>query len=239
MTDAVTIDRRFMRQLGFFDPAEHPRAEVTFVGVGGIGSFAATAVAKLGIPKLTLIDPDIVEEHNAPNQFHALTNMGEPKVAALATEIASHIGTEAIPYQARIGEHGWETESGLTLPPNPQGVVVSGFDNMAARKRLWEQKIKLNPQVELYVDGRLDGQRILIYTVNPTNVTDIEKYEATLKDDSEIEAAACTERGLIDVGFQVGALICRQIRKHYNREDLDNIIHVNQNTLTIMKGPWL
>lgn len=238
----TTQDRLFMRQTGFYDPSEHREAKVTFVGVGGIGSFAAMAVAKLGVPDITLIDPDVCEIHNVPNQFHSLTN-GEhstPKVAALAQEIQSHIGSAPTCFQARIGEHGWETSEGLQLPPRElDGVVISGLDSMKARYDLWHNKIALNPTVSRYIDGRLAGRRILIYSVNPTDMTDVEKYEATLVDDDAVEDAPCTERGLIDVGFQVGALICHQVRCHYTGDDVPNIIHMNQHTLKLDKGGWM
>lgn len=234
-----TNDKLFMRQTGFYDPSEHTDASVTFVGIGGIGSFAAIAVAKLGVPNITLIDPDIVEIHNAPNQFHRLDYRDMSKVLSMQENIECHIGTEPDVYQAKITEFGWECDGLDSLPPRElEGVVVSGLDSMKARQDLWREKIALNPGVSRYIDGRLAGQRIVIYSVNPTDIEDVEAYEKTLVDDDAIEDAPCTERGLIDVGFQVGSLICRQVRKHFNGEDVEPIIQINQNTLNIMKGGW-
>lgn len=243
MTDVQhTPDRLFLRQSGIFNPLDHEEAKVTFVGVGGTGSFAATAVAKLGIPNITLIDPDVCEYHNIPNQFYTLHSgeVEDAKVHALKNQLAEHIGCNAEAYVGRIGPHGWEVSEGRQLPPEPEGVVVSGVDSMKARKWLWENKVNLNPAVSRFIDPRLDGRRILIYTVDPTNLEDCEKYEATLVDDAAIPDTACTERGLIDVGFMVGALICHQVRCHFNGDaDLPNIIHHNQQTLKLDKGAWL
>lgn len=234
-----TPSQIFKRGTGFFNPEEHPNASATFVGVGGIGSFAATAVSKLGVPNITLIDPDTVEVHNAPNQFHRITDAGEPKVAALAAQIEGHIGTKAKGFQARIGEQGWERDGMGSLPGDLNGVVVSGFDSMDARQKLWDQKLKMNPQVSLYVDGRIAGELILLYALCPYDLAAIEKYEATLHSDDEAEEAVCTERGLIDVGFTIGALVSRIVRRHFANESIDPIHYVSLKSLTIQKGPWL
>lgn len=225
----VNLAKRFGRQLGFFNPEDHPGASATFVGVGGIGSFAAFATAKLGIPNLTLIDPDTIEEHNAPNQLHAIERLGEPKVAALASEIEGHIGTVPIVHHARLED---------ALVPPFSGVVVSGLDSMAARSELWPL-LKYNTDVPFYIDGRIAGQLILIYALNPCDPVDVEKYEATLHSDDDAEPASCTERGLIDVGFQCGALITRHIRHHYTGQSVSPITYVNQDTMAVSQGDWL
>lgn len=237
---APTISQVFKRGTGFFNPEDHPKASVTFVGVGGIGSFAATAVAKLGVPNITLIDPDIVEVHNAPNQFHRIADAGEPKVAALAAQIEGHIGTSPTGYQARINEAGnWERDGQGALPRDLSGVVVSGLDSMAARKSLWEHKIKMNPQVSLYIDGRIAGELILLYALCPYDVKAIEHYEKTLHSDDDAEPAVCTERGLIDVGFMIGALVSRMVRLHFAGETVDPVHYTSVKSLMMQKGDWL
>ena len=45
---------------------------VTIVGIGGVGSYTAEALARAGIGKLTLIDGDRVEESNINRQLAAL-----------------------------------------------------------------------------------------------------------------------------------------------------------------------
>lgn len=237
-----TVSQIFKRGTGFFNPDENPHAAVTFVGVGGIGSFAATAVAKLGVPNITLIDPDKVEVHNAPNQFHAIVNTGEAKVAALAAEIERHIGTVPTDYIAKITEDGWATADEFPdaeLPDELSGVVVSGFDSMTARRMLWEQKLHMNPAVQLYIDGRIVGDYILLYALCPYDLEAIEHYEKTLHSDDDAEEGSCTERGLIDVGFSVGALISRAVRFHFAGKDVDPITYMSVNSLELRKGDWI
>ena len=63
-------------------------AHVTVVGIGGVGSWAAEALARSGIGRLTLVDLDIVAESNTNRQIHALDEQyGKAKVVAMAERI--------------------------------------------------------------------------------------------------------------------------------------------------------
>ena len=65
-------------------------AHVVVVGIGGVGSWAAEALARSGIGQLTLIDLDHVAESNVNRQIHALeSTFGAAKVAAMQQRIAA------------------------------------------------------------------------------------------------------------------------------------------------------
>lgn len=64
------------------------RAHVCIVGIGGVGSWAAEALARSGTGRLTLIDLDNIAESNTNRQIHALTdNFGQAKVDAMHRRI--------------------------------------------------------------------------------------------------------------------------------------------------------
>jgi tRNA A37 threonylcarbamoyladenosine dehydratase len=66
------------------------QARVAVVGIGGVGSWAAEALARSGVGALTLIDLDHVAESNINRQVHALTEtLGQSKIAAMAQRIRS------------------------------------------------------------------------------------------------------------------------------------------------------
>ena len=68
--------------------ARFQQAHVCVVGVGGVGSWAAEALARSGIGKITLIDLDDVCISNINRQLHALTDtVGQDKVAVMAQRI--------------------------------------------------------------------------------------------------------------------------------------------------------
>lgn len=63
-------------------------ARATVVGLGGVGSWAAEALARCGIGTLTLIDLDHIAESNINRQVHALgRTLGQAKVQAMAERI--------------------------------------------------------------------------------------------------------------------------------------------------------
>jgi tRNA A37 threonylcarbamoyladenosine dehydratase len=93
-TDAIEPDRtrRFggiARLYGAPALAAFERSHVAVIGIGGVGSWAAEALARSAIGTLTLIDLDNVAESNTNRQIHALDgNYGKPKVEAMAERIA-------------------------------------------------------------------------------------------------------------------------------------------------------
>ena len=63
-------------------------AHICVVGIGGVGSWAAEALARSAVGKITLIDLDMVAESNVNRQIHALDNeYGKAKVDAMAARI--------------------------------------------------------------------------------------------------------------------------------------------------------
>lgn len=63
-------------------------AHVMVVGVGGVGSWVAEALARSGVGHITLVDMDHVSESNINRQLHALTpTLGQSKVEAMRDRI--------------------------------------------------------------------------------------------------------------------------------------------------------
>jgi len=64
------------------------KATVAVVGVGGVGSFAAEALARSGVGQILLIDRDAVDITNINRQLPALSDtVGRPKVDVMAERI--------------------------------------------------------------------------------------------------------------------------------------------------------
>ena len=61
---------------------------VLVVGLGGVGSYAAEALARAGIGRLTLLDHDVVAPSNINRQLVALhSTIGKPKTAVMAERL--------------------------------------------------------------------------------------------------------------------------------------------------------
>lgn len=85
-------ERRFggLRRLhGVEGYARLRSARIAIVGLGGVGSWTAEALARHGVARLVLIDLDHIAESNINRQVHALeTTLGQAKVQALRERIA-------------------------------------------------------------------------------------------------------------------------------------------------------
>lgn len=85
------MSKRFERQsmlLGEQATKTLSRKRVALFGVGGVGSYAAEALARCGIGKIELIDSDTVSESNINRQLCALTStVGLPKVSVVAARL--------------------------------------------------------------------------------------------------------------------------------------------------------
>lgn len=89
MSDArINYDFRFGGIERLYGPGSLKRireAHVLIVGIGGVGSWTAEALARSGIGSLTLVDLDDVCESNINRQIHALDGqIGRPKIEAMA-----------------------------------------------------------------------------------------------------------------------------------------------------------
>ena len=99
MVDAALQQRRFggLERLYGVTGAQRIRdAHVVVVGIGGVGSWTAEALARSGVGRLTLIDLDHVAESNINRQIHALdTTVGMAKIEAMRERIA-HINPDCV-----------------------------------------------------------------------------------------------------------------------------------------------
>lgn len=93
LTESETVDfaRRFggvSRLYGADGLAQLQAAHICIIGIGGVGSWAAEAIARNAVGTITLIDLDNIAESNVNRQLHAVDGaFGKAKVTAMAERI--------------------------------------------------------------------------------------------------------------------------------------------------------
>jgi len=85
------MDRiRFFPQIKFFGEELSDKifdAKVLVVGIGGIGSWVAEMLARMGVKEIGIIDYDVVELHNLTRQNYKEKDVGRFKIDALEDRI--------------------------------------------------------------------------------------------------------------------------------------------------------
>jgi tRNA A37 threonylcarbamoyladenosine dehydratase len=128
------LERRFgglARLYGTEGAARIRAACVVVVGVGGVGSWAAEALARSGVGQLMLIDLDHVAESNVNRQVHALTTtLGQSKVGAMRDRIGLiHPECEVIGIEEFVDPANWpQLLGGRTVD-----AVIDACDQVVAK----------------------------------------------------------------------------------------------------------
>lgn len=127
------LERRFGGLRRLYGDAHYERIRalrVAVVGVGGVGSWAAEALARSGVAALTLIDLDHVSESNINRQVQATgATHGASKVIALRDRIADiHPGCVVTPVEEFVDASNWPG-----LLRDPVDVVIDACDQSAAK----------------------------------------------------------------------------------------------------------
>ena len=157
LDEPVDLERRFGGLRRLYGDAGYARirvARVAIVGVGGVGSWAAEALARSGVAGLTLIDLDHVSESNINRQIQATSaTLGQAKVQALRERIAGiHPGCEVICVEEFVDESNWPA-----LLPHPVDAVIDACDQVRAKAVLAAWAIA--SRVALVTAGAAGGKR--------------------------------------------------------------------------------
>lgn len=134
LDDDVDLERRFGGLRRLYGPTAYERlraARVAVVGVGGVGSWAAEALARSGVASITLIDMDHVAESNVNRQIQALSpTLGQAKVQALRERMALiHPGCHVITVEEFVDEANVDS----LLGASPLDGVLDCCDQVRAK----------------------------------------------------------------------------------------------------------
>lgn len=183
--------------------------DITLVGLGGIGSWTALNLSRIG-HTLSLIDYDMVDETNVSGgQMFRKDDVGKYKVYAV-NQICRDFGTTnmMIPVIERF-----DPEMG-TFP-----VTITGLDDMDARRLVfesWRTNIgALDTEMQkraLFIDGRLTMEMMEVFAVQ-WNSEQMETYEKEhLFSNEEAQALDCTTKqstfGAMGISSLMTATLC-------------------------------
>jgi tRNA A37 threonylcarbamoyladenosine dehydratase len=152
------------------DKSEHlTQCKVAIVGIGGVGSFAAEALARSGVGALRLVDQDVVSATNINRQIHALNStLGRPKVEVMAARVRD-INPEILvePMQLRYTE-----ETAAQIITADLDYVIDAVDTVTAKLHLILLALELDvPVISVMGTGnKLDPTRFEVTDISRTSI---------------------------------------------------------------------
>lgn len=206
----------YSRQLELYD-ADNRHDSVYIIGAGATGSWLSLILAKLGISIIKVIDYDVIEEHNLPNQFFKNRQVGMFKVYALRKNIEEYFSLEnggVLAYTSAVGTppntdintFSYEDLKAYIQRDTAAGSTVTVFclvDSMKARKEILEGLLNVGCNNIRFIETRMGLTGYRIYDIDLSNNKEIEKYKETLYSDEDAEVSACgTSQSIVSTAMQ-------------------------------------
>lgn len=144
------------------------RARVAVIGIGGVGSFAAEALARAGVGYLELVDPDHIVASNINRQIHALhSTLGQPKVEVMARRLRDiNPRATVVPRQER-----YMPENGHLFVRQDLDYLVDAIDSVHNKVDLLERALRSGVKIvsSMGAGNRLDPTALRVADISTTS----------------------------------------------------------------------
>lgn len=149
-------------------------SHVLVAGIGGVGSFAAEALARAGVGKLTLIDHDIVSTSNINRQLIALQSTVDKAKTAVMAERIRDINPDC---QLTISNEFITPDTVPDVLLHPFDCIVDAIDSLSSKASLIEYAWRNNLAIyaSMGAGGKLDPTQIKTGDLMDTSVCKLAK----------------------------------------------------------------
>lgn len=159
------------------------KAPILIGGAGGIGSWLAVFATRAGF-ECHVFDDDTLETINMAGQLFFHSDIGKPKVEALANVVRAVCDEELFIYNQKVDAY--------TFTNN---IVFTAFDNITARRHMFEAWVNdfRGATDAVFIDGRLMAEQLTIFIIRADDEEAIQDYlDKHLPSDDTIADAPCT-----------------------------------------------
>lgn len=170
--DNYTLHRRFDRMgrlVGDNMMKKLFNSHVMLIGLGGVGSWAAEAIARAGVGRITVIDFDEICITNANRQLHALQGLVGHKKAKVMAERLQKVNPQAKVEAISLFYNKDTSAEIFALKPD---YIVDAIDNLTAKTHLLNECRSKGMKVITSggASGKMDPTRIKIIDLAETNI---------------------------------------------------------------------
>lgn len=195
---------------------------VTLAGVGGIGSWTSLLLSRISTSiRINLYDDDKVEVVNLAGQMFSSNQVGLYKVYAAQEVIRYFSGSYC-------------NASNFRITPTSNiydKIVICGFDNMEARKLLynkWKALAKSFSAAQqgefLFIDGRMNAEEFQIFSIVGDDDYNMKRYEEEfLFSDAEVAPAVCSYKQTTYCASMIASFIVNSLVNFLSNQNLENM----------------
>ena len=212
---------RDLRQRDLVPAEALSRTHATVIGVGAIGRQVALQLAAMGVPRLELIDPQIVETVNLAAQGYLEEDLGQPKAEAtarLALRLNSRIEIDPLIQRFRRSQ-------------DVGNAVFACVDSIETRRLIFQA---VKDRVPFLCDGRMSAEVVRVLSAD--DEVGLQHYPTTLFAAEEAHAGACTARSTIFTANVAAGMMLEQFTRHLRRLPVDPDISLNLLTSELTIG---
>ncbi len=191
------------------DALEHVQALV--VGCGGIGSYTALLLAKMGVPIITLVDHDKVEEANVGTQLYGNNIVSQDKAGALATILRQ----QSLSLTVNDVRARFSPDVLTAYLYSPRRLIIMALDSIEARREVYkavgsQAHSKITTVDTLIIDPRMTLETLEVNAIKFTSDFKVvrDAYIDRLMDEKEVyEEQPCGEKAIPGTGMFAASVV--------------------------------
>jgi tRNA threonylcarbamoyladenosine dehydratase len=142
---------------------------VLIVGLGGVGSYAAEAIARAGIGTVTIVDGDVVDPTNRNRQLQALATTHGQSKAMLMKERMEAINPEII---INAINKFLDPDEVIALLKNKYDYVIDAIDSVSPKVYLIKTAIENGHRLvsSMGAGGKMDPTKLEVVDISKTDI---------------------------------------------------------------------
>jgi sulfur carrier protein ThiS adenylyltransferase len=195
------MDRQRFEAL--YPSAQAESTRILLVGCGGIGSYTAAILARMGIGSITLVDFDFVEETNIATQDMEVGDIGTAKTVRLMERLARiNPDMHVTEHVARFGPHHL----------NPGAILITAVDSIKARQDIYRIfEAKATPG-QILIDPRMSAEGFELWVIRRGGALEAD-YVRGLFDPTPRPDLPCGARAIAYTGAFAAAVTASAVRR--------------------------
>lgn len=154
-----TVDL-FSRSAGLVSPAVAD-AHVAVIGCGSVGSYVVELLARTGVGRFTIVDPDLIEPHNVSRSLFSTRDIGRSKVQVVGERVAS-VNPDAEVTIAQTSFQALPFDSQRSICEEATLIVAATDDNAAQLRIAHCGYWAMTPVVSIGLYRNADGGEVIL-----------------------------------------------------------------------------